>query len=392
MRDRGKSAMAAGTDRNAAAGSTLVRLACFALAAAVALGATGLPGRDGPAGRAVAQSRSKGAPLPVVVAEARLDDFVDRVQALGTTRANETVDITANVAEKVVGIHFEDGQVVAAGDILVNLQSGETEASLKAAEAVLAERRLAFDRAQKLESRQFTSTAQLEERRAALRQAEADIQVMKARLAERVIRAPFGGVVGLRNISLGALVKPGDLITTLDDVSVMKVDFAVPAIYLGTLRSGLPIAATSSAFDARSFEGDIKSLSSRVDPVTRSVMVRALLPNPDGVLKPGLLMTVDLLKDPRSAIVIPEQALVPLGRQSFVMLVDEADSNKVVRREIKLGARRPGEVEVLDGLSPGDKVITRGTLQVRPGQSVKIVAVEEAGAALRDLLPARPGS
>lgn len=382
------------TARGAAWGA-MFRWLLLAVLVAV-LGLAGQMGGNWPSGQAAAQSKgqtkAKGAPQPVVVAEARLDDFVDRVQALGTTRANETVDITANVADKVTGIHFEDGQVVAAGDVLVTLQSEETAASLKAAEAVLAERRLAFERAQKLESRQFTSTATLEERRAALRQAEADIQVMKARLAERVIRAPFGGVIGLRNISLGALVKPGDLIATLDDLSVMKVDFAVPAIYLGTLYPGLPIAATTRVFDERTFQGEIKSLASRVDPVTRSVMARAVVPNPDGMLKPGLLMTVDLLKNPRRAIVIPEEALVPLGRQSFVLLVDESDGNKVVRREVKLGARRPGEVEILEGLAEGDKVVTRGTLQVRPGQSVKVIAVEKAGDSLRDLLPARPGS
>jgi membrane fusion protein (multidrug efflux system) len=344
------------------------------------------------AGPAHAQSNAKVPPQPVVVAEARLDRFVDRVQALGTTRANETVAVTANITEKVVAIHFDDGQAVAAGDILVTLQSDEMAANLKAAEAVLAERRLAFDRAKKLESQKFTSTAQMEERRAALRQAEAEVAAIQARLADRVIRAPFAGTVGLRNISLGTLVKPGDVIATLHDLSVMKVDFSVPAVYLGTLRPGLPIVANTPALDGRSFEGEIRSLASEVDPVTRSIVARAIVPNPDGALRPGLLMTVELLKNPRQAVVIPEEALVPSGRQTFVLLVDESAGNKVVKREIRTGARRPGEVEVLAGLEPGDRVITRGTLQVRAGQTVEIMAVEQPGQKLEDVLRKTPGS
>jgi membrane fusion protein (multidrug efflux system) len=344
------------------------------------------------AGPANAQSKPKGSPQPVVVAEARLDRFVDRVQALGTTRANETVAVTANITEKVVAIHFDDGQAVAAGDILVTLQSDEMAANLKAAEAVLTERLLAFDRAKKLESQKFTSTAQMEERRAALRQAEAEVAAIQARLADRVIRAPFAGTVGLRNISLGTLVKPGDVIATLHDLSVMKVDFSVPAIYLSTLRPGLPIVTKTPAFDTRAFEGEIRSLASEVDPVTRSIVARAIVPNPDGVLRPGLLMTVDLLKNPRQAVVIPEEALVPSGRQTFVFLVDKSAGNKVVKREIRTGARRPGEVEILAGLEPGDQVITRGTLQVRAGQTVEVMAVEQPGQALEDVLRKTPES
>ena len=362
--------------------------ACACLLAAITLAGAFASG----AGSVHAQSQAKGPPQPVVVAEARLDRFVDRVQALGTTRANETVAVTANITEKVVAIHFDDGQAVAAGDILVTLQSDEMAANLKAAEAVLTERRLAFDRAQKLESQKFTSTAQMEERRAALRQAEAEVAAIKARLADRVIRAPFAGTVGLRNISLGTLVKPGDVIATLHDLSVMKVDFSVPAVYLSTLRPGLPIVASTPALDGRSFEGEIRSLASEVDPVTRSIVARAIVPNPDGALKPGLLMTVDLLKNPRQAIVIPEAALVPAGRQTFVLWVDESAGNKVVKREIRTGARRPGEVEVLAGLEPGDRVITRGTLQVRPGQAVEIMTVEQPGQALDDVLRKTPGS
>ena len=335
---------------------------------------------------AIAQSQGQGELQPVVVAVARKTDFVDRIEALGTTRANETVRVTANVTEKIAGIHFDDGQQVEAGALLVTLDKAEEEADLKAAEAILAERRLAFERAQQLESRQFTSVATLDERRAAVRESEATIGAIKARIEDRVIRAPFAGVVGLRNVSVGALVEPGDLITTLDDLDTIKLDFAVPSTYLATLRPGLPIIARTEAYGAQTFKGEVRSIDSQVDPVTRAVVARALLPNADKLLRPGLLMSVELLKNPRRSIVIPEEALVPEGQHNFVLVVDEGDGNKVVRREVERGGRRPGEVEIISGLAEGEKVITQGTLLVRPGQRVTITAVVEEASA-----PAGPG-
>lgn len=338
-----------------------------------------------------AQQGRQAAPQQVIVALARVAEFVDRVEALGTTRANETVRISSNVTEKVAEIRFDDGQTVTAGQLLVVLEKAEEEADLAAAEAVLAERRLAFERAEKLELRKFTATAQLDVRRAALREAEARIEAVKSRIADRVLRAPFSGVVGLRNISVGALVEPGDLITTLDDLSVIKVDFTVPTTYLATLRLGLPIVAKARAFADRAFEGKIKSIGSRVDPVTRSVVARAVLPNDDGKLRPGLLMSVELLKNPRRAIVVPEHALVPRGRRHYVFVVDGGEGNTVMQREVEIGARRPGEVEIVKGLTEGEKVISRGALQVRPGQKVIIKAVEEGKQPLQDLLRSQVG-
>jgi|APTNR8051073442_1049403.scaffolds.fasta_scaffold05300_2 membrane fusion protein (multidrug efflux system) len=340
-------------------------------------------------GRAAAEAPAARA---VIVAPARQTAFVDRIEALGTTRANETVQITSNVTEKVADIRFDDGQRVAAGDILVVLTKSEEVADLGAAEAVLEERRVAYERAQKLESMNFASTATLDERRAALRGAEANITMIQSHIDDRVIEAPFGGVVGLRNISVGALVEPGDLITTLDDLSVIKLDFSVPATYLAELQPGLKIVATSSAFGSRPFDGEVQSVDSRVDPVTRSIVARAVLPNDDGVLRPGLLMTVTLLKQPRTAILVPEEALIPQGRQNYVLVVDEdgegagVDSGTVVRREVTIGSRQKGDVEIRDGLDVGEKVVTHGTMLVRPGQRVTIRAVEETDQPLDRLL------
>jgi membrane fusion protein (multidrug efflux system) len=327
----------------------------------------------------------------VIVAAARTAELVDRVEALGTTRANESLLVTANVTEKIAEIRFEDGQAVNAGDVLTVLAMNEEEADLAAAQAILVERRLAHDRAVQLERQQFTAKAQLDERLAELREAEARIAVIKARIEDRTIRAPFAGLVGLRNVSVGTLVEPGDVITTLDDISVIKLDFTVPSTHLTTLKPGLGIVARASAFGDRTFIGEIRSVDTRVDPVTRSVIARAVLPNPDGTLKPGLLLTVQLLKNPRTAIVVPEEALVPRGRITHVLVVDEAADNMVVQREVTIGARQPGIAEILGGLNEGEKVITRGTLQVRPGQRVSIKAIDDGGQPLPRLLDAGGG-
>jgi len=339
---------------------------------------------------AVAQDRGPATPIQVAVVEVGTSEFVNEVEALGTTRANETADITASVTEKVVEIRFDDGQRVSAGDVLVVLDSSEEQADLGAARAVLEERRLAYDRAKQLERRKFTATAQLDERRAALRQAEAEIEAIQARLEDRTIRAPFDAIVGLRDISVGALVEPGDLITTVDDISVIKLDFNVPATHLATLRPGLSITVRTSAFDDRAFSGTVSGVDSRVDPVTRSIVARAIIPNPDGALRPGLLMTVQLLKSPRTSMVVPEEALVPRGRVNTVYVVDEAAGGIVEARTVEIGTRRLGEVEIVDGLEAGEKVITHGTTRVRPGQKVDVLMLDRA-TTVRDMLNRIPG-
>lgn len=322
-------------------------------------------------------------PQNVIVARAIIDRFVDRVEALGTTFANESVVVTANVADKVTEILFEDGETVEEGQLLVAMRRDEQKAALAAAEAVLAERRTAYERSRELERRQFTATAQLEERLAALREAEANRDAAAARLADREIRAPFEGIVGLRNISVGTLVTPGDRITTLDDLDPIKLDFTVPAAYLSTITPGLEIVATTTALPGKEFRGEVRSVSTQVDRVTRSITARALIGNADHALKPGLLMTVQLLKNPRRAIVIPEEALVSSGDSNFVFVVE---SDTAIRREIRTGERRPGEIEILGGIEEGELVVTHGTMRLRDGQAVKIIEEQKQGRAIGILI------
>ena len=313
------------------------------------------------------------APPQVMVAEVRADAFADRVEALGTLRANEMVVLTANTTELVTRIHFDDGQRVQAGDVLVEMSSEEERAQLQEARAAAEEARSQYERVRPLAAQGTAAKSQYDERRREWETAQARVAIVESRVADRTIRAPFSGIVGLRNLSVGALVRPGDPITTIDDDGVMKLEFTVPATYVDTLRVGLPIVAKARAFASREFRGEVRSVDSRVDPVTRSITARAEIPNPDRALRPGMLMTVVLLKNPRETLFVPESAIVASGRQSFVFRVDPASGNRVERREVQIGARRAGEAEVLAGLAAGDRVVVHGTQRVRDGQVVQVM-------------------
>lgn len=327
--------------------------------------------------------------IPVVVAAVeRVEAFGDTIEALGTTRANEAVQITPNVTEIVDELFFEDGDVVKTGQILVRLQQDEETAALKAAESRLDERKAAYARAQDLEKRQALSTATLEERQALLRQIEGEVEVIRSQIQDRVIRAPFDGVLGLREISVGALVRPGDLITTIDDLSRIKVDFAAPTVFLPVLRAGLEIEARAQAYPDQLFHGTVQTLNSRVDPSTRTVMVRAILPNDEGLLRPGLLLSVRLAEEARTAYFIPEGAVLQRGEVSRVFRVIEGDSGpRAALTEVKLGTRVPGKVEVVAGLEFGDRVIIHGLMQAKDGSALRIIGEQtEANQPLSDFI------
>lgn len=326
-------------------------------------------------------------PTPIIAAEATLKQIHDRVEALGTLRANETVEITASVTDTITAIHFTDGQAVEAGYILAEMTSSEEHALLEEEVSRREEALKRYERVETLIARGAVSQAQLDERERELETAKARLRAIESRLQDRLIKAPFSGVVGLRNISLGALVEPGDVITTLDDVGVMKLDFNVPSIYLATLSQGTPVEAVSPAFPEKRFTGTVSSIDSRVDPVTRSIVVRALLDNSDGLLKPGLLMSVELLKNAREAVMVPEEALVPRSETNIVLLVDDTASPAVAQQQtVVIGTRLLGEVEILEGVQPGDKVITHGALKVRPGQEISIMGIDGQNKPLGEML------
>ena len=320
----------------------------------------------------VAQKPPVKPPL-VVVVPAEIKTMTDQIEALGTLAANESVDLTAKVTENITSLNFTDGQRVKKGDVLATMHAEEARALLKEAESTADEALRQYDRTKQLSQQGAASAAQLDEDRRVYETARARQLAIQSRIDNLTITAPFDGVVGLRNISVGALVQPGDLITTIDDDSVMKLDFSVPSTFLPVLVPGAPVEARARAFKNKVFAGEIRSVSSRIDPVTRTVVVRAEILNPERLLKPGLLMTVELRANERQAVVVPEEALLPAGRKNFLMLVEDGPEGAVARKvEVAVGARRTGEAEILEGLQAGQRVITHGALKAADGAPVVI--------------------
>jgi len=309
-------------------------------------------------------------PVPVVVAPVRLDTFIDTLEALGTAQANEAVEISSNVTEVVKKISFTDGMLVKSGQELLTLEDAEERALLQAARVNVEQQQREYNRLRKLVRDKAIPRSQLDTQDSLLKDARAQLQAAQARLRDRHIKAPFSGVLGLRRISLGALVEPGTVITTLDDISIIKLDFSVPETFLAVLHPELEIFAKSDAYPSQKFSGSVKTIDSRVDPVTRAISVRAEIPNPDNQIRAGMLMTVELVKDRRESLMIPEEALIPRSHQQFVYVVDETLAINEVA--VKLGKRRPGAVEILEGLEMGQKVVVEGTTRVRPGATVTI--------------------
>jgi len=320
------------------------------------------------AGAGDAKGMSGGQSVAVVTAHPTRKDFAHEVEALGTLRANESVDITAKVADRVAAIHFNEGQQVRKGDVLIELDNTEARADLAAAEAAASDSRSQYKRSQELFQTKALSEAQLDQLHATLLANEARVAAARSRLADRVITAPFNGRVGLRNVSLGGLVSPGGVITTLDDLSIVKLDFAVPEVFLSTLQPGLSVQALSTAYPNEPFTGRVASVATRVDPTSRAVTIRALIDNRDGRLRPGMFMTVKLVRQEGQALMLPEQAIVPENDQQFVYVVEDGRAHK---RAIKIGRRRPGEVEVLEGVTADDGVVTDGTMNLRDDVAVR---------------------
>jgi membrane fusion protein (multidrug efflux system) len=357
--------------------SRLVLLPVFAFL--ISTGASAAP--PSPGGKAM------GGPTPVIVAKVMKDHFVDQVEALGTLRANESITITSSVSDTVQKISFEDNQRVEKGAILVEMTSAEESANLAQQLSVVTEAKKQLERTKDLLKNHAAAQSGLDERQRAYDSAVAGLNALQSKLEDHLITAPFSGVLGLRNISVGALLQPGMKITTLDDDSKMKLDFTVPSLFLPGLKIGLPVIAKTNVYPGVEFKGEIASIDSEIDPVSRSITVRAILPNDDTKLKPGLLMTIDLLKDPRETLSVPEIALIPEGQKSSVLVVDNSKNPPVVKKvEVTVGSRRPGTVEILSGVKEGDYVVSHGTMTAQPGKPVKIVSEEKPGDQLEDMI------
>jgi membrane fusion protein (multidrug efflux system) len=323
---------------------------------------------DGSAGKGAAHERP---PTPVVVSSPFEYEFADRLEAIGTAYANESVEITARVTKMVDRVLFEDGQAVKAGETLVQLESTEEVAQLAQARANQSDAKIRFDRVADLAKSGTESQSRYDEVRTALDGANARVEEIQARIADLRIRAPFSGMLGLREVSPGTLVKPGDRITTLDDVDRIKLDFSVPETFLSLLTPGLPVKTQNAAYPGREFVGRVAAIDSRIDPDTRAVRVRAEIDNPDHAIRPGMLLSLVLQANPEVSLALAEQALVPAGTRQFVVVLDKDD--KPQRVEVEIGRRVPGLVEIRKGLAKGDRVVIDGATLIPPGGMVKVL-------------------
>ena len=326
-------------------------------------------------------------PTPVFVTVVKMAPFVDEVEALGTLKSNKNIDIMSTVTERVTKINFDDGQRVKKGDVLVEMDAAEELALRVEEQSRIDEARKQRDRLKSLFKRDAASESALDENERDLETAQARLKAIQSKIDQHILAAPFDGVLGLRNISIGALAQPGMRIVTLDDDSVMKLDFSVPEIFIATLKTGAKIQARTRVYPGRVFEGEISSIDTRVDPATRSVITRALLDNGENLLKAGMLMQIVIEKNPRQTLVIPEEAIISRGSDNFVLVINETGQETTVdRQKIELGARRKGEVEILSGLQAGQKIVTHGVNRAKPGAPVTVKAVETDNESLTDLL------
>lgn len=341
-------------------------------AASVSAGAKPGGQAAGPAtGQVTGKPGSGASPaIPVVAVAARIENLSLEIEALGTAKASESVDITAKVANLVTAIRFIEGQQVRKGDVLVELDGEQARADLAVANAALTESTSQLQRSRELYATKVLSDQQIEQIESTYAANQARVASARSRLSDTVIRAPFNGRVGLRRVSVGSLIAPGTVITTLDDTSTIKLDFTVPETVVAAMQPGLTLEATSVAYPGTTFTGKVASVDSRVDPNTRSVIVRALVPNNAGQLKPGMFLTVHLARGAADLLVVPEEALLPEQGDVFVYVVRDGT---VEKRKIQTGQRRVGTVQVTAGLQPGELVVTEGTQKLRDGASITVV-------------------
>ncbi|MGK0172779.1 MAG: membrane fusion protein (multidrug efflux system), partial [Gammaproteobacteria bacterium] len=293
-------------------------------------------------------------------------DLETRVEAIGTTRARRAVEITPLASGRVTEITFHAGKIVKAGEVLLRLGDDIERADFAEAKAHLVEARSALERAKSLKRTSAVSGEIVDRQIVAVATGQANHDRSLRRLRDRSVTAPFAGTTGVSRVELGARIEGGDMVTTLDDLSSIEIEFAVPEGQFGQIRTGQPIVANAAAFPGRSFNGAIGSLDSRIDPVGRSFKVRALVSNPQRLLPAGMFMHLVVVLDVRRALTVPEEAVVVEGEQAFVFTVAGSETGeRASRRSVTLGKRSIGFVEILAGVEEGDDVVTRGVQRVR---------------------------
>jgi len=298
------------------------------------------------------------------------------ITAVGSLRSDESVTLRPEVAGRINTIAFQEGQPVAKGAMLVRLDPAVPLAEAQQARANLVLAKTKWDRAIDLAKSNFISGQAKDEAENNYKVAEASAQLAEAKLAKMDLRAPFSGIIGLRSVSMGDYVKEGADLVNLESIDPLKVDFRVPEIYMRQVKVGQPLQVQLDALPGRTFEGKVFAVNPLIDAAGRSVVIRAMVRNPDTSLRPGMFARVRLItRDAQDALVLPEEALVPQGDQQFVYRILDG---KAVRTKVDVGQRRDSKVEILNGVDKDDVVVTAGQLKLRDGAPVNIAGTAPA--------------
>jgi membrane fusion protein (multidrug efflux system) len=349
----------------------------FVLGLAVLGGVKLLAGKGGGAAGAANAPASKSAgraPL-IAVAQVTPREFVGRIDAVGVAKARQSVTLTSQTTEIATEILFHSGERVAKGQVLAQLKTDEQKADVINAEAALAKAKSDNDRWQALSKRGFAPAASVDQYKAAYEQAKAQLSAAQSRLHDRVIRAPFAGTIGLSDAAPGMLITPGTPLATLDDLSSVLVDFDVPERFMASVHEGSPISAGADALGGRVITGRIARIDTRVKPDTRSVTARAEFANPNAAIKPGMLLKVTVEQGARTALALPEAAVQFETDTPFVFTLAQENGKTVAKlKNVVIGARQDGYIEIVGGLSAGDRVVGDGLNRIQPNQAVKVLA------------------
>lgn len=320
-----------------------------------------------------------GAPVAVEAAQARAMALARTVSAVGTLRAAEAVIVRPEIAGRIARIGFDGGARVRKGDLLVELDAAVLAAEVEQVRAELSLARANYQRTADLAQQQFVSVRARDEAAASLQVLEARLALGQARLSKTRIRAPFDGVLGLRNVSIGDYVREGDILVVLEDVSSMQVDLRLPERFLGQLKTGQALRVAFDAWPGRTFDARLEAIDVRIDADGRALIARGRLPNADRALRTGMFAKASIvLSENPAAVMVPEEAITPAGADLTVYRIDDG---KAYRTKVMLGERRDGLVEVVEGLAANAWVVTAGQLKLqRDGQVVRIIDAPVSGA------------
>jgi membrane fusion protein (multidrug efflux system) len=341
-------------------------------------GGAGGPGGDGGrSGGAAGHGGGGGFGGPAIVSAAVIQPrvFQDDLEVLGVAKGRRSVTLTAATTQLIDKVRFSDGQSVRQGAVLVELRTTEQDAGIAQSQAKLVQAEREYQRWKTLADKGFASHSAVDQYQAGWLSAKADLDAAKARQADRLIRAPFSGVVGLSDVSPGALVNPGAPIVTLDDLSAVRVDFQVPEQSMAQIHEGQTIDASVQAYPGQKIRGRLQHIDTRVDERTRAITARAEFPNPDHRLKPGMLIRVSVSRGQRQALAVPESAVSVQGDSAFVYVIRTmGDRTLAEQRPVVTGLRQDDFVEILEGVKPGERIVADGLNKVQSGQPIRVVA------------------